>query len=334
MEYTVKLPDMDSLTPFTWVGCNPHYSRSDTEATDWMLSYGVLSGNKRASLIKTNPDKLMAYTYPYADPKSLRLASDYAAILFALDEFTDDQSADEAKATRDIFSNALSGRSGDDASPITLFTKDFLERFSSASEELRARFVTHCIGYIDATAREAGLRATGQTPSFEDYVQLRRQNGGLFPAFEMVEFALGFTLPAGVLEDNDFQNIVFAAMDIICMSNDIYSFKMEYASGNDFCNAVSSLMHDNGLSQQAAVDRAGRLYKQRCDDMISSKKALRSFGAETDEMIRKYVWALEQWITGYNVWQLETTRFFGDKSKEVNSTGIVKISHRKAIRVA
>ncbi|KAL5495814.1 hypothetical protein ACEPAI_1278 [Sanghuangporus weigelae] len=316
MEHTVKLPDMDSLTPFTWVG------------------YGVLSGNKRASLIKANPDKFVAYTYPYADPKSLHLVSDYIAILFTLDEVTDDQSADEAKATRDIFANVLSGRSGDDASPITLFTKDFLERFSSASEELRTRFLTHCIDYIDATSREASLRVTRQMPSFEDYVQLRRQNGGLFPAFEMVEFALGFTLPAGVLEDNDFQSIVLAAIDIICMSNDIYSYKMEYASGNDFCNAVSSLMHDNGLSQQAAIDRAGRLYKQRCDDMIFSKQALRSFDAETDEMIRKYIWALEQWITGYNVWQLETMRFFGDKSKEVNSTGIVKISQRKAIRAA
>lgn len=126
MEFTVKLPDIIALTPFTntWLGCNPHHSRSNRQSTEWMISYGVLSGEKRAKLIKTNPDLLGAYSHPYAEPNGLRLASDFATILFALDEFTDDQSAEDARATHDTFMKALNGNSGDDASPITLFTKE------------------------------------------------------------------------------------------------------------------------------------------------------------------------------------------------------------------
>ena len=109
---------------------------------------------------------------------------------------------------------------------------------------------------------------------------------------------------------------------------------MEHTSGNDFCNAVSSLMHSNNLSQQEAIDQATEIYQQRCAAMTTAKLTMPSFGAEVDEMVRKYAWALEQWVCGYNAWQIETTRFFGDRSKEVNTTGIVKIVSRTAIRAA
>ena len=89
-------------------------------------------------------------------------------------------------------------------------------------------------------------------------------------------------------------------------------------------------MHDNGdLSLQEAIDRACEIYTQRCADMIAYKQSLRSFGAEIDEMISKYVVGLEQWICGYNAWQMQTVRFFGDKSEEANST---RIAHIKIIR--
>lgn len=93
-------------------------------------------------------------------------------------------------------------------------------------------------------------------------------------------------------------------------------------------------MHYNeGLSPQDATDRACEMYKQRCADFMAYKENMPSFSAEVDEMIRKYVMALEQWISGYNAWQLETSRFFGDRSKEVNSTGIAKIvAQPKAIK--
>ena len=98
--------------------------------------------------------------------------------------------------------------------------RSFLERLSSeASEELIARFSKNCIDYIDATAREAGLRASCKWPSFEEYVQLRRLNGGVLPSFEMVEAALGFTIPQEVHNNDTFKELVFAAVDVICLSN-------------------------------------------------------------------------------------------------------------------
>ncbi|KAL5535011.1 hypothetical protein ACEPAF_3102 [Sanghuangporus sanghuang] len=76
------------------------------------------------------------------------------------------------------------------------------------------------------------------------------------------------------------------------------------------------------------------IYKQRCADMVTYKNDLLSFGMEVNDMIRKYLMAMEEWVCGYNAWQLETVRFLGNKSKEVNSTGITKIIQRKTLGTA
>ena len=123
-ELVLRIPDLISLTPFQWDGCNPLYSSADRASTQWMVAHGVLSDSKHVQLDATNPDLLGAYVYPYADAKSLRIATDVLTILFALDEFTDDQGAQEASVTRDIFARALRGDSSDDTSPISTFTRE------------------------------------------------------------------------------------------------------------------------------------------------------------------------------------------------------------------
>ena len=72
---------------------------------------------------------------------------------------------------------------------------------------------------MDATATEAGNRANASIPAFEEHVRLRRDNGGLFTAFDAIEIALGFTLPEEVLNDKDFQSIVLSANDMVCYVN-------------------------------------------------------------------------------------------------------------------
>ena len=124
MEHTVKLPDLVSLTPFTWIGCNPHYSHSDKASINWALSCGVLSADKHARVIESDPDLFAAYAYPHASPNDLRLAADYIAILFICDEFTDKQSAEDARAFRDIFVDSLAGGSEVGSSPIRLYVKE------------------------------------------------------------------------------------------------------------------------------------------------------------------------------------------------------------------
>lgn len=124
-EYTeIVLPDVFSLTPFPWAGCNPSYSLDDKQSTEWILGYSIFTDKMRARLSVSDIDSLGAYTYNYADAKNLRIANDFIVLTTALDEITDLQDPEGAKATRDTFVNALAGMSGDDDSQVTLFTKE------------------------------------------------------------------------------------------------------------------------------------------------------------------------------------------------------------------
>ena len=94
-----------------------------------------------------------------------------------------------------------------------------MERFSGTAEQVRTRFVTNHINYMDAVVKEASLRAAGQILPFEEYIHLRRQNGGVFSCFAIIEAALGIVLPAEVFEDDTFQDLIYAANDVIILSN-------------------------------------------------------------------------------------------------------------------
>ena len=46
----ITLPDLFSLIPFSWDGCNPSFSKDDYHSTDWILSYTFFTDKMRARL--------------------------------------------------------------------------------------------------------------------------------------------------------------------------------------------------------------------------------------------------------------------------------------------
>ncbi|KAL5495813.1 hypothetical protein ACEPAI_1277 [Sanghuangporus weigelae] len=288
-EILLKLPDVESLTPFNWAGCNPLFSPSKRESTEWMLSHGVFPDHIGLRLLATHPELLGAYIYPYADANGLRIATDVLTILFTLDEVTDAQGEQEALATRHTFVKALTGESIDDTSPIAAFMKDYIRSLSGVSAEVLGQFVSHFTAYMDATTRETGHRTNGEIQTLEDHnINIRWGNGGVLPAFDAIEASM-----------------VLAANDMICYAKDIFSYAKEYADGLDGCNAITILMHEQGLSHQDAIDEVGKLYRKCADTFLTCKASMRSFGPEVDEIV---------------------------KADEMRRKGMVKItSHRKPI---
>ena len=81
------------------------------------------------------------------------------------------------------------------------------------------RFVRHCIEYMEATVEEAALRERRELSSLEDYCRIRQDNGGVKPCFDLIEVALGVSLPDTVFDDPNFVQVFHAAVDMICWSN-------------------------------------------------------------------------------------------------------------------
>ena len=81
------------------------------------------------------------------------------------------------------------------------------------------RFVKHCIAYLSATVEEAALRERAEIPSLSDYHRIRRNNGAMQACFDLIEVALGISLPDAVFDDPNFVCTFFAAVDMVCWAN-------------------------------------------------------------------------------------------------------------------
>lgn len=73
--------------------------------------------------------------------------------------------------------------------------------------------------YVYAFTREAELRAVGEVLSLDDYIRIRRDNAAIRPCFDMMEFGLSISLPDEVFEDEAFQSVYWAGIDMVCWAN-------------------------------------------------------------------------------------------------------------------
>ena len=91
---------------------------------------------------------------------------------------------------------------------------------SGTSETFRERFFKHLTAYIEATASEAKLRTEGRhLDCIKELSLMRRDNGGVWGAFDLIEFSLGIELPVEVFDDPNFMRVHCAANDMILYSN-------------------------------------------------------------------------------------------------------------------
>ena len=56
--------------------------------------------------------------------------------------------------------------------------------------------------YVYAFTREADLRTRGEILDLDAYIIDRRDNAAIRPCFDLMEWALGFSLPDEVFEDD------------------------------------------------------------------------------------------------------------------------------------
>lgn len=105
-----SLPDLLSICTFPWTS-NPHYARCRAESSAWIEGFNFfIDPRKRKHFRESEAERLCAYAYPYADYAALRTCCDFVNSLLVLDEISDEQTGDAAKATGDIFIDVLNGK--------------------------------------------------------------------------------------------------------------------------------------------------------------------------------------------------------------------------------
>ncbi|KAI0346574.1 terpenoid synthase [Trametopsis cervina] len=320
---TFTLPNLLAMCP--WKGStNPNYEKAARESSAWVDSYNFFVDRKRTAFLTGSNELLVSHAYPYADYYQFRTVCDFINLLFVVDEVSDEQTGKEARKTGETFLNSLRHPECNDESPLARMTKEFRNRLMKhIGPASFRRFVAHCDSYIDAVAVEAELRERGEVLGVASFQELRRENSAIRICFDLMELGLGIDLPDAVFEDMTFASLYWAAVDLVCWSNDVYSYNMEQSKGIGGNNIVTVIMQENHVDLQAACDLVG----DRCKTLIERFTAVeKDLPSELDTTaVAAFVGAMKDWVVGNLLWSFESTRYFGPQHAEVRRTLVVTL---------
>ncbi|TFK27160.1 terpenoid synthase [Coprinopsis marcescibilis] len=316
------LPDLLSACPLQ-DATNPWYKEAAAESRAWINSYDIFTDRKRAFFIQGSNELLCSHVYHYAGYEQFRTCCDFVNLLFVIDEISDDQNGRDAYATGRIFVEVMNDPRWDDGSILAKITREFRERFIRlAGPNTVRRFTALCTSYTDCVAKEAELREHDEVLGLEEFMELRRQNSAVLLCYSLVEYILGIDLPDSVFDDPAFSKAYWAAADLVCWSNDVYSYDMEQAKGCAGNNVVTVLMEENSMSLQEASDRVGDQFKSLMREYLESKSQL---SPDLPPEAFRYIEALGSWVIGNLAWSFETQRYFGANHERVKETGVVHL---------
>lgn len=83
--------------------------RTGLESANWIESFGIFQGAKRAQYRAAAADLLAARTYPYAGYEDYRTACDFLHLLFIVDEVCDEQDGPSAARTGEQVLQVMKG---------------------------------------------------------------------------------------------------------------------------------------------------------------------------------------------------------------------------------
>ncbi|KAF8072026.1 terpenoid synthase [Lyophyllum atratum] len=311
-------------------GVNPHYEKGAAESRAWINSYNVFTDRKRAFFVLGSNELLVSHVYNYAGYEEFRTCCDFVNVLFVFDELSDEQDGKDALATGNIFLNAMKDPNWDDRSLFSQMTKEFRERFLRLSgPRAAARFVKHWETYCAAVIQEAELRERGEILDLDAFITLRRENSAVRLCYGLIEFCCGTDLPDEVFEDPAFVDIYWAAVDLVCWANDVYSYDMEQSKGISGNNIVTVLMVNKNMTLQEASDHVGAVSKELMDRFTSAQARLPSWGVSVDSEVARFIQGLGCWVKGNLDWSFETQRYFGVKHQEIKETRLVTLRPRE-----
>ncbi|TCD63578.1 terpene cyclase [Steccherinum ochraceum] len=325
---TFTLPNLHALCPFT-SSTNPHYLQASTESSAWISSFKVFSAEKLAFFKKSGAELLCSHVYHYTGYEQLRTCCDFVNLLFTIDEISDDQNAADATHTGHVFIEALRDPDFDDGSVLCQMTKQFRGRLAKMGPACYRRYLKNCEDYITAVGKEAHYREHGIVLDLESFQVLRRENSAVRTCFGLFGLTLDLDLPDEVANHEVMMKMHLAAVDMVCWSNDLYSYNMEQAMGHYTNNILTVLMKEKNIDLQSAADFVGEHFAALMDSFLADKARLPSWGPDLDAKVEKFIMASETWVVGNLNWSFETPRYFGSQREQVQKTLEVKLDSKR-----
>ncbi|WP_328914985.1 MULTISPECIES: isoafricanol synthase [unclassified Streptomyces] len=338
---------------------NLHAERARRHTLQWVQGMGLLTGDIAAAEYDAlRLERLMAYFYPDATASGLELAADFNAWFFIFDDQFDGGLGTRPEEIRRVVDSlvgtmtvegtpapdagdTLGARGprdawgapgpgdvplpgGEEETPLVRAFRDIWLRSTTAMpNNWRLRFREHWRAYLAAHEGEAHQRNADRLPSFEEFLDIRRDSIGVRPCLDFTERCGGYTLPDEVYGSPALREMREITGDVVIFVNDIVSLVKELAAG-DVNNSVVVHRAHKGCTIEESVEHISALANTRTTRFTRLAAALpgllarRGVPRETREHVSHYVDGMRHLMAGNLAWSLATSRY--------DETGVAAVS--------
>lgn len=213
----------------------------------------------------------------------------------------------------------------EEPSPIEVATAEFLARLHAQHAEPRwlDGFLESTIGHLRTAIRDQNARARRDLLTTTEYIDLRAEVSGMYPAIALCEFGRDNYLDrerlaaAGLVDD--MRRLRGLTAELGALMNDMFSFEKEcIVDRSDFNLIPVCLLNTPGASLADAVHIAAGLIRDRLTEFRRLHDALAARCTDPDMVdsgtaapVRTHLDDLEGCVQATWVWQLTTIRYKG-----------------------
>ncbi|KAM7210814.1 Isoprenoid synthase domain containing protein [Rhypophila decipiens] len=322
----VKVPDFLASWPWKRV-LNPHYETVKAETDAWIESFDLFKDAKSQDAFeRCQAPRLAALAYPHMSEDQLRVGSDFMALLYAYDEYTDVSGEVQARRLANIVVHAMNHPSSARPSgenPLGEIARQFWTRaLTILSPSAQRHFLDTFAEYVNSVIQQRHDNAQSRLRTFDEYWALRHHNCACLPSFALGE--LGLDIPDDIYSQPPLERMRALAVQLICASNDVYSYNVEVLRGMGLFNVVSVVMVEQSMtSTKDAVAWIGRRNDQLVAEFLAAREELSRLGKserwseQTVGQVETCVDILGCWVSANEDWHFESQKHFGTEGAKV-----------------
>ncbi|KAG5719892.1 Pentalenene synthase [Termitomyces sp. T112] len=324
------LPDL--LAKWPWKrNINPHHLQAKTESSAWIQGIIASTPPVQRAFALGNFELLASLAYPLENKDVLRAGCDLMNLFWLLDEYTDIVAPHEVQQVAMIVMDAL--RNPDKVRPsnecvVGEAARQFWKlSLKCASVGARRRFIDTFEKYTASLIQQAQDRVQKYVRGIDEYLDVRRQTAGVEPSVVILQF--GLDLPDEVFEDPVVQRLTDTCTDMIMLSNDLYSYNVEQARGDDGHNIVTIVMHQEKIGLDEAMKWIDDYYSKLVCKFLNDLNYVPAFGEGFQSELERYLDGLGNWVRANDCWHFESHRYFAESGVDIQQSRKVVLLPRR-----
>jgi germacradienol/geosmin synthase len=323
------LPLPDLYMPYQF-RVSPHLASARRHGAEWATALGLFT--PVAGRRMWDAELFAGFDFAYctamiaadASPDELYLSADWLAWGTYGDDLYPAQwgrvgdfvSAKVATARLSLFM-PLEGPPPPPASPLEAGLADlWLRTAGPMSADARKRFRTAVEDMTSAWMWEMANEIQHRIPDPVDYVEMRRATFGSDMTASLARLRLAATVPQELFDTRVMRQLVNAAQDYACFTNDLFSYQKEIQYEHEIHNLVFVLERFLRSTPLAARDLVARLMGQRMrqfEHLVAVELPVlferHQLDEETRAALTRFADQLKDWLSGILQWHRACDRY-------------------------